>query len=231
MNCGKLLKRWEYQTTLTASWETCMQVKKQQLEPDMAQQTGSKLGKDYIKAVYCHPAYLTYIQSTSCKMPGWMGEISITSEMHWHHRYDWKWRGTEEPLNESERESEKFGLKLNIQKTKIMASSLHFMANRWGTTKTVRDFIFLDSTVTADGDCSHGIKRCLLFGRKTMTNIDSILKGRDIILPTKFHLVKAMVFPVVIRKLSAEELMLLNCGVGEDSWEFLQLQGDPTSPY
>ena len=101
-------------------------------------------------------------------------------------------------LNESERESEKFGLKLNIQKTKIMASSLHFMANRWGTTKTVRDFIFLDSTVTADGDCSHGIKRCLLFGRKAMTNIDSILKGRDIILPTKFHLVKAMVFPVVI---------------------------------
>ena len=63
---------------------------------------------------------------------------------------------------------------------------------------TVRDFIFLDSTVTADGDCSHGIKRCLLFGRKAMTNIDSILKGRDIILPTKFHLVKAMVFPVVI---------------------------------
>ena len=64
-NCGKFLRRWEYQTTLPASWETCMQVKKQQLEPDMKQQTGSKLGKEYVKAVYCHPAYLTYMQSTS----------------------------------------------------------------------------------------------------------------------------------------------------------------------
>ena len=88
------------------------------------------------------------------------------------------------------------------------------------------------------GDCSHEIKRCLLLGRKVMTNLDSIFKSRDITLPTKFHLVKAMVFPVVmygceswtIRKLSTEELMLLNCGVGEDSWESLGLQGDPTSP-
>ena len=72
------------------------------------------------------------------------------------------------------------------------------MANRWGTTKTVRDFIFLDSTVTADGDCSHGIKRCLLFGRKAMTNIDSILKSRNITLLTKVCLFKAMVFPVVM---------------------------------
>ena len=87
---GKFLKRWEYQTTLPASWETCLQVKKQQLEPDMEQQTGSKLGKDYVKAVYCHPAYLTYMQSTSWEMLGWMkhklestlpGEISITSDM------------------------------------------------------------------------------------------------------------------------------------------------------
>ena len=69
-NCGKLLKTWEYQTTLSASWETCMQDKKQQLEPDMEQWTGSKLGKEYDKAVYCHPAYLTYMQSTSC-WAGW----------------------------------------------------------------------------------------------------------------------------------------------------------------
>ena len=89
-NCGKSCKRWEYQTTILASWETCIQVKKQQLEPDMEQWTGSKLGKEYVKAVYCHPAYLTSLQSTSCEMPGWMkhklesrlpGEISITSEM------------------------------------------------------------------------------------------------------------------------------------------------------
>ena len=89
-NCGKFFKRWEYQTTLPASWETCMQAKKPQLESDMEQQTSSKLGKEYIKAVYCHLAYLTYRQSTSCEMPGWMkhklksrlpGEISITSDM------------------------------------------------------------------------------------------------------------------------------------------------------
>ena len=90
ISCGKFLKRWEYQTTLPTSWEICMQVKIQQLEPDMEQQTGSTLGKEYAKAVYCHLIYLTYIQNTSCKMPGWMkhklesillGEISITSDM------------------------------------------------------------------------------------------------------------------------------------------------------
>ena len=89
-NCGKFFKRWEYQSTWPASWEICMQVKKQQLELDMKQQTGSKLGKEFIKAVYCHPAYLTYRQSASCEMPGWMkrklesrlsGKISITSDM------------------------------------------------------------------------------------------------------------------------------------------------------
>ena len=96
-------------------------------------------------------------------------------------------------------ESEKVGLKLNIQKTKIMASS---PITSWKidgeTVETVRDFIFLGSQITIDGDCSHEIKRCLLLGRKVMTNIDSILKSRDITLPTKVHLVKAMVFPVVM---------------------------------
>ena len=71
-NCGKFLKRWEYQSTLPASWEICMQVRKQQLKLDMEWQTGFKSGKKYVKAVYCHPAYLTYKQSTSCEMPGWM---------------------------------------------------------------------------------------------------------------------------------------------------------------
>ena len=90
--------------------------------------------------------------------------------------------------------------------------------------ETVTDFIFLGSKITADGECSHEIKRHLLFGRKVMTNLDSVLKTRDTTLPTKVRLVKAMVFPVVmygceswILKLNAEELMLLNCGVGEDS--------------
>ena len=95
-------------------------------------------------------------------------------------------------------ESEKIGLKLNIQKTKIMVSgSYHFMANRWGAMETVTDFILGGSKITADADCSLEIKRRLLLGRKVMTNLDSILKGR-IILPTKVCVVKAMVFPVVI---------------------------------
>ena len=96
-------------------------------------------------------------------------------------------------------ESEKAGLKLNIRKTKIMASG---PITSWQidgeTIETVRDFIFLGSKITADGDCSHEIKRCLLLGRKALTNLESILKSRDITLPTNFHLVKAMVFPVVM---------------------------------
>ena len=96
-------------------------------------------------------------------------------------------------------ESEKAGLKLNIQKTKIMASSPITLWQIDGETiETVRDFMFLGSKIIADGDCSHEIKRRLLLGRKVMTNLDSILKSRDITLPTKVHLVKAMVFPVVM---------------------------------
>ena len=95
--------------------------------------------------------------------------------------------------------SEKAGLKLNIQKTKIMASGpiTSWQIHR-ETMETVTDFIFLGPQIIADGDCSHEIKRYLLLGRKVMTNLDSTLKGRDIILPTKVHLVKAMVFPVVM---------------------------------
>ena len=97
------------------------------------------------------------------------------------------------------KESEKAGVKLNIQKMKIMTSG---PITSWQidgkTMETVTRFIFLGSKITADGDCSHEIKRCLLFGRKVMTNLDSILKSRDITLPTKVHLVKAMVFPVVM---------------------------------
>ena len=122
-------------------------------------------------------------------------------------------------------ESEKVVLKLNIKKTKIMASG---PITSWQidgeTLEAVADFIFLGSKITADGDCSHEIKRRLFLGRKVMTNLDSILKSRDVTLSTKVRLVKAMVFPVVMYgceswtiKLSAEELMLLSCGVGEDS--------------
>ena len=124
------------------------------------------------------------------------------------------------------KESEKVGIKLNIQKTKIMASS---PVTSWQidgeTVKTATDLILGGSKITADGDCSHEFKRCLLLGRKAMTNLDSILKSRDITLSTKVHLVKAMVFPVVmygceswtIKKAECRRVDALNCGVGEDS--------------
>ena len=135
-------------------------------------------------------------------------------------------------------DNEKAGLKVNIQKTKIMASSLITSWQIDGETmETVREFILGGSKITADGDCSHEIKRQLLPGRKAMTKVDSRLKSRDITLLTKVHLVKSMVFPVVMYgceswtlKLSAKELMLLNCGVGDASSVSLGLQGDQTSP-
>ena len=151
----------------------------------MEKQTGSKMGKEYIKVVYCYPAYLIYMQNISCEMPGWMthklesrlpAEISITSDMH-------KAKSEEELkslLMKVKEESEKAGLKLKIQKTKIMESS---PITSWQidgeTMETVTDFIFLHSKITSDGNCSHEIKRHLLT-RKAMTNLDSILKSINI---------------------------------------------------
>ena len=166
-------------------------------------------------------------------------EISITSDMQmtptlWQKvKRNWKasWWKSEE--------NEKVGLKLNIQKTKIMASGPIISWEIDGeTVEIVSDFIFLGSKITADGDCSHEIKRRLLLGRKVMTSLDSVFKSRDITMPTKVYLVKLCFFQWscmdvrvgLWRKLSAKELMLLNCGVGEDSWESHGLQGDPTSP-
>ena len=126
-------------------------------------------------------------------------------------------------LKKVKEESEKFGLKLNIQKTNIMASG---PITSWQIDgETVADFICLGSQITADGDCSQEIKRRLLLGRKVMTNIDSILKSRDSTLPTKVHPVKAMVFPMVmygresrtIKKAKCQKLILENFCVGEDS--------------
>ena len=142
-------------------------------------------------------------------------------------------------LMKVEEESEKPGLKLNIQKMKIMASGpITFWQINGKTLETVTDFIFLGSRITVDGDCSHGIKRHLLLGRKAMTNLDSIWKTRDITLLSNVHVVKAKVFPIVmygceswtIKKAEHWRLVLLNCGAGEDSWESLELQGDQISP-
>ena len=152
INCRKFWKRWKYQTTWPASWEICMQVRKQQLELDMEQQTGSQLEKESIKALYCHPAYLTYMQSTSWETLGWMKhklesrlprEISITSDMQMTPPYGRKWRGTEEPLDDSERGEWK-----NWFKTQHSDNwnhgiwSHHFMANRWGNSGN-NDRLFL----------------------------------------------------------------------------------------
>ena len=142
-------------------------------------------------------------------------------------------------LMKVKQESEKVDLNLNNKKTKIMASGPVTLWQIDGkTVETVANFIFLDCKITADGDCSHETRRRLLLGRKVMTNLDSILKSRDITLSTKFHIVKPMIFPGLmygceswtIKK--AEHLRIddLNCGVGKDSWESLRLQGDPNSP-
>ena len=152
-----------------------------------------------------------------------LGEISITSDMQIDTTLMTE---SEEELKslsmKVKEESEKVGLKFSIQKTKIMASG---PITSWQideeTVETVADFIFLGSKITADGDCSHEIKRCLLLGRKVMTNLDSILKSRDITLPTKVRLVKAIVFPVVMYGYESWTVKKAECqrtdGVGEDS--------------
>ena len=158
-----------------------MQAKMQQLEPDIEQWTGSKLGKEYFKDTYCHRAYLTSMQSTSCEMLGWMkhkvdlrfqGEISITSDTQ---MTPLLWQKVKRLLMKVNEESEKIGLKLNIQKTKIMVMASDPITSWEIDGETVSDFISLGSKITAEGDCSHEIKRHWLIGRKVMTNLDSIL--------------------------------------------------------
>ena len=173
-------------------------------ELDMEQRTSSKLGKEYIKVVYCYPAYLISMQSTLCKMPGWM-EHKLESRLRekyqqslicrWHQPYGRKWRGIKEPLDENERGEWKSWLKAqHSDATDHGIQPHHFMQIDGETVEIVADFILGGSRITADGDYSQEIKRCLLLGRKVMTNLDSTLKSRDITLPTKVHPVKTMVF-------------------------------------
>ena len=153
--------------------------------------------------MYCHPAYLTYMQSIYVRLIEAQAGIKIAKKYINNLRYaddiTLMAAGEEELkslMMKVKEESEKVGLKFSIQKTKIMASGLISSGQTGGVTmETVRDFIFLCSKITADGDCSHEIKRSLLLGRKAMTNLDSILRSRHNPLPTKVCLVKAMVFP------------------------------------
>ena len=170
----------------------------------MEQCTGSKLGKEYIKAVYRHPAYLTYIQSTSCKMlDDSQARIKIARRNSNNFRYADDTTLMAESKEELKsllmklkEEHEKAGLEVNIQKGNIMASGL---ITSWQIDgETVTSFIFLGSKITSDSDYRHEIKRCFLFGRKDMTNLDNILKNRNITLPIKVYIVKAMVFLVVM---------------------------------
>ena len=215
-----------------------MQVRKQQLELDKEQQTGSKSGNEYVKSYILSPClfnfYAEYIMRNAGLEEAQAGiKIARRNINHLRDADDTTLMAESEEelkslLMKVKEESEKNGLKLNIQKTKIMASGPITSCQTDGkTVETVADFIFLGSKITADGDYSHEIKRCLLLGKKVMTNLDSILKSRDITLPTKVFLVKAMVFPVVmnmngceiqtIRNVERRGVMLLNCGVGEDS--------------
>ena len=158
-----------------------------------------QIGKGVHQGCILSPCLLNLYAESSWETLGWKkhklesrlpGEISQPQICKWHHPYDRKWTGTKRPLDESERGEWIVGLKLNIQKTKIMASG---PITSWEidaeTVETVSDFIFWGSKITADGDCSHEIKRRLLLGRKVMNNLDSIFKSRDITLPTKVCLV------------------------------------------
>ena len=170
--------------------------------------------------------------------------LTITSPMlsaQWHHPYGKKQRGTKEPLDESERGEWKSWLKTQHSKHEDHGiGSHHFKANRWGDNGIVTDFIFLGSKITADGDCSHEIKRRLLLGRKVMTNLDSTLKSRDITLSKKVCLVKPMVFScghVWVWGLDCEESWVpknwcfWTVVLDKTLKESLGLQGDPTSPF
>ena len=166
----------------------------------MEQQTGSKSGKEYIKAVYCHPAYLTYMQSISCKMPGWMKhKLGSRNSNNLRYSDDTALMAESEELKSLlinvKEESEKVGLKLNIQKTKIMASGPITSWQIDGENNGNSERLCFSGL---QNDCSHEIERRLLLGRKVITNLYSLLKSRDITLPAKACLVKSVVFPVIM---------------------------------
>ena len=223
-----------------------MQVKKQQ-NWTWNNRLVIKLGNEYVKAVYCNPVYLTSMQSTSCEMLGWMN-LKLNQDCwekyqqpqicRWHYPLLqkvkknkraswWRWK----------RRVKKLAYNSTLKKkTRIMVSG-HITS--WQidgeTMDIVRDLIFFSSKITEDGNCSHEIKRRLLPRRKAITNLDNILKNRNITLPTKVHIVKAMVFPVIMYECEIWTIkprrmwILSKCGAGEDSWKSLGQQEDQIS--
>ena len=200
------------------------------------------LWKEYVKAIYFHPDYLTYMQNTRCTMPGWMkcklqsrlpADIS-TSDMQMTPPV-WQ-KGKRRPKNLLIKVREwKSWLKLNIQKIKIIVSGLITSWQLDGETlDAVTDFIFLGSKIPANDDCSQEIKRHLLLGGKVMTNLDSILKSRDISLPTKVNIVKAMIFALVrygceswtLKKIESWWIDAFELWCWESSSELFGQQGD-----
>ena len=180
-----------------------MGVKKGQLETGVERRTGSRLGRECVRAVYSHLACLSCAECIMCGAG--LDEAQAGIKISRRNTNYLRYAGDTALMAESKEElksllmkvkekSEKAGLKLNIKKSKIKASG---PITSWQIDgETVTDFTVLGSKITANGDCSHEIKRLLLLGRKAMTNLDNILKGRDIILPSKVCLVKAMIFPV-----------------------------------
>ena len=160
----------------------------------MEQKNGSKSGKECVKVVYCHLVYLNYEAQAGIKIARKnINNLRYAEDTTFMAESEEKLKSL---LMKVKEESEKVGLKLNIQKTKIMASGPITSRQIDGEImETVRNFIFLDSKINADGDCSHGIKKCLLLERKAMTNLDSILKSRNITLPTKGFLVSLHFLP------------------------------------
>ena len=208
-NCGKFWKRWEYQATWPASWEICIAGQEASVRTKHGTTEWFQIGKGVHWGCILSPCLFNlnaeYIMRNAGLEEAQAG-IKIAGRNINNLRYaddTILMAESEEELKsllmKIKEESEKAGLKLNIRKTKIMASGLIISWLIDGeTVETVRDFIFLGSKTSADGDCSHEIKRCLILGRKVMTDLDSILKSRDITLPTKVCLVKAVVFPVVM---------------------------------
>ena len=206
-NCGNFLKRWEYQTILPVSWETCMWFKKQQNWTWTMD--WFKIGKGVQEGCILSSCFFNFYAECIMWNAG-LDELQARIKVVRTNISNLRYADDTTLMVKSEgklksllirvkEESEKSGLKLSIQKTKIMASVLITLWQIDGEkVERVADFIFLGSKITGEGDCTQEIKRCLLLGRKTVTNLDSILKNRDIILPTKVCIVKAMVFPVAM---------------------------------